>query len=284
MRRTVIAVTALLCLAFAGSAYASSVAPTATNNGATASFTVSGGSKAGSPVTMDEKLGTTPATGFGAPYPLSDILTKIQGISSPNAKLFPTCTVAQINAAGTSNGTWNNVCPKGSEVANGTLISVIVPNTTSNPMLSTSNAIANPCTLGLHVYNAGGTNLAYFFTVASNGCGPLTTGAALPYPGTVASKAGYAVNNVPEDANISFEAGGLPAWGALLSENLKWSDTIKVHGKKYSYLVSTGCKKTRKFTAQFTGTNFTGSASSPTEDAPSDALLPAVTVTGSTKC
>jgi hypothetical protein len=284
MRRTVIAVTALLCLGFAGSAYASSVAPTATNNGYSASFTVSGASKAGSPVTMDEKLGTMPATGFGAPYPLSDILTKVQGISSPNAELFPKCTVAQINAAGTSNGTWNNVCPKGSEVANGTLVSVIVPNTTSNPMLSTANAIANPCTLGLHVYNAGGTNLAYFFTVASNSCGPLTTGAALPYPGTVASKGGYAVNNVPEDANISFEAGGLPAWGALLSENLKWSDTIKVHGKKYSYIVSTGCKKSRKYTAQFTGTNFTGSASSPTEDAPSNALLPAVTVTGTTKC
>jgi hypothetical protein len=284
MRRTVIAVTALLCLAFAGSAYASSVAPTATNNGYSASFTVSGGTKAGSPVTMDEKLGTTPATGYGAPYPLSDILTKIQGISSPDAKYFPKCTVAQINAAGTSNGSWNSVCPKGSEVADGTVISVILPNTTTNPMLSTANALADPCTLGLHVYNAGGTKLAYFFTVGSGACGPLTTGAALPYPGTVASKGGYAANNVPEDANISFEAGGLPEWGALISENLKWSDTVKVHGKKYSYIVSTGCKKTRKFSARFTGTNFTGTATSPTQDAPSSALLPAVTVTGSTKC
>jgi hypothetical protein len=284
MRRIVIAITALLCLAFAGSAYASTVAPTANNNGYSASFTVSGGTKAGSPVTMDEKLGTSPATGYGAPYPLASILTKIQGISSPDAKYFPKCTVAQINAAGTATGKWNAICPKGSEVADGTLISVIVPNTTSNPMLSTSNAIANPCTLGLHVYNAGGDNLAYFFTVASNACGPLDTGAALPYPGTVASKAGYAVNNVPEDANISFEAGGLPAWGALLSENLKWGDTVKVHGKTYSYIVSTGCKKSRKFTAQFTGTNFTGSASSPTQTAPSSSWLPAVTVSGTAKC
>ena len=284
MRRMIIAVTALLCLAFAGSAYASTVAPTATNNGYSASFTVSGSSKAGSPVTMDEKLGSTPATGYGAPYPLSDILTKVQGISSPDAKYFPKCTVAQINTAGTNNGSWNGVCPKGSEVADGTLISVIVPNTTSNPMLSTSNAIANPCTLGLHVYNAGNGGLAFFFTVASNACGPLDTGAALPYPGTNVSKSGYGVNNVPEDANISFEAGGLPAWGALLSENLKWSDTVKVHGKKYSYLVSSGCKKTRKFSATFTGTNFTGTATGPTEDAPSSSLLPAVTVKGTTKC
>jgi hypothetical protein len=284
MRRTVIAATALLCLAFAGSAYASTVAPTATNNGYSASFTVSGGTKAGSPVTMDEKLGTTPAKGYEAPYPLADVLTKIQGVSSPYAKYFPTCTVAQINAAGTSNGAWNGVCPKGSEVADGTLISVIVPNTISNPMLSTANAIADPCTLGLHVYNAGGDNLAYFFTVASNACGPLDTGAALPYPGTVASKGGYAVNNVPEDANISFEAGGLPAWGALISENLKWNDTIKVHGKSYSYIVSTGCKKSRKFTAQFTGTDFTGSASSPTQTAPTSSWLKAATVTGTTKC
>jgi hypothetical protein len=284
MRRLVIGVTALLCLAFAGSGYASTVAATATNNGYSASFTVSGASKAGSPVTMVEKLATMPATGYGAPYPLSDILTKVQGISSPNTKYFPKCTVAQINAAGTSNGTWNSVCPKGSEVAVGTLVSAIVPNTTSNPMLSTANAIADPCTLTLHIYNSGGSKLAYFFTVASNSCGPLTTGAALPYPATVVSKGGYAVNNVPEDANISFEAGGLPAWGALLTESLKWGDTVKVHGKKYSFIVSTGCKKSRNYTAQFTATNFTGTATSPTEDAPSNALLPAVTVKGTTKC
>ncbi len=284
MRRMVIAITALLCLAFAGSAYASTVAPTATNNGYTATFTVSGKSKAGSPVTFDEKLATTPATGFGAPYPLADILTKIQGIASPYAKYFPKCTVAQINAAGTSSGTWDKVCPKGSEVAQGTVISAIVPNTTSNPMLSTSVAIADPCTLGLHVYNAGGDNLAYFFTVGSGACGPLDTGAALPYPGTVASKGGYAVNNVPEDANISWYAGGLPAWGSLLSENLKWGDTIKVHGKSYSYIVSTGCKRSRVFTAQFTATNYTGAATSPTQDAPVSSDLPAVTVKGTAKC
>jgi hypothetical protein len=284
MRRLVIGVTALLCLAFAGSAYASSAASTATNNGYSASFTVSGASKAGSPVTMVEKLATTPATGYGAPYPLADILTKVQGISSPNTKYFPKCTVAQISAAGTSNGTWNSVCPKGSEVAVGTLVTAIVPNTTTNPMLSTSNAIADPCRLTLHIYNAGGSKLAYFFTVANNACGPLTTGAALPYPATVVSKGGYAVNNVPEDANISFEAGGLPAWGALLAENLKWGDTVKVHGKKYSFIVSTGCKKSRNYSAQFTATNFTGTATSPTQDAPSNALLPAVTLKGTTRC
>jgi hypothetical protein len=284
MRRMVIAATALLCLAFAGSAYAATTAPTSSNNGGTASFKVSGGTKAGSPVTMVEQLGTSPATGFGTPYPLANILTKVQGVASPDAKYFPKCTVAQINAGGSSNGSWNGVCPKGSEVADGTLISVIVPNTTSNPMLSTASAIANPCTLGLHVYNAGGSNLAYFFTVASGACGPLDTGAALPYPGTVVSKGGYAVNNVPEDANISFEAGGLPAWGALLSENLKWSDTVKVHGKQYSYLVSTGCKKTRKYSAQFTATNYTGSGLPPTASAPASSDLAAVTVTGSSKC
>jgi hypothetical protein len=280
----VIAVTALLCLAFAGSAYASTVAPTGSNNGYSASFTVSGGTKAGSPVTMVEKLGTTPATGYGAPYPLANILTKIQGISSPNGKYFPKCTVAQINAAG-ANGEWNGVCPKGSEVADGTVNSVILPNTTSNPMLSTASAIANPCPLGLHVYNAGGSNLAYFFTIADNSaCGGLDTGAAGAYPGTVASKGGYAVNNVPEDAAISFYAGGIPEWGSLLSESLKWGDTVKVHGKKYSYIASSGCKKSRKFTAQFTATDFTAAATSPTEDAPSSSWLPAVTVKGTAKC
>jgi hypothetical protein len=284
MRRIVIAATALLCLACTASAYASTVAPTASNNGYTASFTVSGGTKAGAPVTMDEKLGSSPATGYEAPYPLADILTKIQGISSPYAKYFPKCTVAQINAAGTASGAWNGVCPKGSEVADGTVVSVIVANTLTNPMLSTANALADPCTLGLHVYNAGGDNLAYFFTVGSEACGPLTTGAGLPYPGTVATKGGYAVNNVPEDANISFEAGNLPEWGALISENLKWSDTVKVHGKSYSYIVSSGCKKSRKFTAQFTGTDFTGSATSPTEDAPSSSWLAPVTVKGTAKC
>jgi hypothetical protein len=283
MRRTVIAVTALLCLAFAGSASAASTAPsTATNNGYTAGFKISGGSKANPGVTMVETLATTAPTGFGAPYPLADILTKVSGISSPYLKYFPKCTVAQINAAG-ANGTWNGVCPKASRVAIGTLTSIITPSTTTSSTLS-ATPLVPLCTLTLQVYNAGGGQLAYFFTVGNNACGPLSTGAALPYPGTAFDKSGGVVNNVPEDANISFDAGNTGDWGALLTETLKWGDSVKIHGKTYPYIVDSGCKKTSKWSAAFSGTNDTNAATSPTEIPPTSDWLPTVTVSGSSKC
>jgi hypothetical protein len=283
MRRMVIAVTALLCLAFAGTAAAAStVAPTASNNGYTAGFKLSGGTKKSPGVTMVETLGTTAPTGFGAPYPLADILTKVSGISSPYLKYFPKCTIAQINAAA-SDGTWNGVCPKGSQVAVGTVVSTITPSTTTSSTLS-ATPLADPCTLTLHVYNAGSGNLAYFFTVADNACGPLGTGDALPYPGTAFEKSGGVTNNVPEDANISFDAGNTGDWGALLSETLKWGASVKVHGKSYPYLVDTGCKKTSKWSAAFAGTNDTDAATSPTEIPPTSDWLPTVTVSGSNKC
>jgi len=289
MRRIVIAITAVLCLAFAASAIAGSVAPpTTTNNGFSAGFKISRGTKKNIGVTMTETLGNTAPTGFGRPYPLADIFTTVSGIASPYAKYFPKCTVAMINNAGTANGTWNNACPKGSQIAVGTVISTIGDNVTADPQLNNpAGLLVQTCTLGLHVYYAGGSNLAYFFTVANNACGPLATGAALAYPGTAYVKAGNTDNNVPEDANISFNAGGTGDWGSLLSETLKWGATVKVKGKTYPFLVSTGCTKakTHTWTAKFVATQATGdSTTAPTTIPPSSTDLPAVTVNGTSKC
>jgi hypothetical protein len=290
MRRTVIAVTAMLCLACTASALAGSVASTSTNNGYTAAFKLTGGVKKNVGVTMTETLGSVPPTSWGRPYPLADILTKVSGIASPYAKYFPKCTVAQINNAG-STGQWNGVCPKGSEVASGTVVSTIGDSTagdgtTPDPTL-TATPLVQTCSLGLHVYYAGGSNLAYFFTVADNACGPLATGAALAYPGTASVKGGLMVNNVPEDANISFNAGGTGDWGSLLSEKLVWNASVKHAGKSYPFLVSTGCtkKKTHTYSAAYIATNATGnSTTAPTTLAPSSTYLPTVTVTGTSKC
>ncbi len=291
MRRTVLALTALLCLAMAASASAVTVAPTSTNNGYSANFKVTGGMKKQVGVTVTETLGTTAPTGFGRPFPLADILTKLSGVAAPYAKFFPRCTVAQINNAGNSSGKWNNVCPKGSQVAVGKLVSAIGDSTAGNGTTPDPNLtvtpLVNPCTLTLHVYNAGPGKLAYFFTVANNACGPLGTGAALAYPATVAVRGGMLVNNVPEDANISFNAGNTGDWGSLLSETLVWKGTVKHRGKVYPYLVSTGCTKhrTHAWTAAFTATNAVGSVTtSPTTVPPAANNLPTVTVSGASKC
>lgn len=294
MRRTVIAITAVLCLAFTASALAGgivTVAPTSTNNGYQANFKISGGTKKNVGVTVTETLGTTAPTGWGRPYPLADILTKVSGLASPYGKYFPKCTVAEINNAGNSNGTWNSACPKGSQVAVGTVVSTIGDSTAGNgttpdPTLTATPLVAT-CTLGLHVYNAGGDNLAYFFTVSNNECGALGTGAALAYPGTALVKGGLLVNNVPEDANISFNAGGTGDWGSLISETLVWSATVKHAGKTYPFLVSTGCTKakTHTWTAAYTATDATGNASTaPTTIPPAANNLPTVTVKGVSKC
>lgn len=285
MRRIVMAITVLLCLAFGAEAYAAVVAPSSTDNGYSAQWSVGGGRAKNIGVTYTESLGTTPPTNWGRPYPLADIATSLSGVSSPYAKYFPKCTVAQINAAGNS-GQWNGVCPKGSLVAHGTLVATIGDSTASDPTLTNAPLVPR-CDLDVWVYNAGPGNLAYFFTVPSGQCGPLATGAALPFPGTYKVRHGALDQNIPEDANVSFNAGGTGDWGSLLTETLKWGGSVQHHGKSYPYLVSAGCAKTKKRTwsATFTSTDATGSASTnPLTVPPAANNVGTVTVKGSSKC
>ncbi|HTW11327.1 MAG TPA: hypothetical protein VME01_01180 [Solirubrobacteraceae bacterium] len=281
MRRIILACAALLCLACAGVATAATVGGTSSNNGYMANFKFSGGAKKNVGITMTESLGSTPPTGFGRPYPLADILTTLYGVSAPYAKYFPKCTVAMINDAGGS-GKWNSICPKGSLVAKGTVGSSLGDSTANDPTLSNAG---NPCNLSLWVYNAGPGKLAYFFTVSSStACMGLNTGAAAAYPGTAVEKGHSLVNNVPEEADISFNAGGAGLWGPLLTETLTWNGKVKVKGKTYSYLVSTGCKgKSRPWSVSYTGTDYTGTNAAPTSDVTTNLLTP-VTVSGKASC
>jgi len=285
MRRIVIAVTAVMCLACAGVASAAVVtkASTSTNNGYKAGFTVGGGAKKNVGVSVVETLGSIAPTGFGVPYPLADIQTKVYGLSSPYAKYFPKCTVAQINAS----STFNAICPKDSLVASGTVSSDLSPSTVGtsatgpNPNLTAPTA---PCNVDLSVYNAGGGNLAYFFTLPSaDACDGLQTGAAAAYPGTDKFSGGYLINNVPEEADISFNAGGAGLWSPLISETLKWNGKVTVKGKSYPFMVSTGCKANKRpWSVTYTGTDYTGAETSPTQDI-TTSLLP-VTVSASSSC
>ena len=89
MRRMVIAVTALLCLAFAGSAYAATVAPTATNNGYIGQLRGVGWHQGRFAVTMVETARLVAGDWLWAPYPLTDILTNDPGDLVTGRQVLP---------------------------------------------------------------------------------------------------------------------------------------------------------------------------------------------------
>jgi hypothetical protein len=255
MRRKLVAITALLCLVAAGAAYGAAATPVPDNgniNTYTGAYDVShGAGTANKPVavSMVEHLGMASVTAGNVGAPLTDIKSTIYGLKS-NGQYFPKCTVKMIDNAGTS-GKWNGVCPKGSLVASGTVNSVLVNSTLAQ-------SAATPCNLKLWVYNAGPGQLAYFFTVPGpSSCAGLPTGAAAAYSGTVQQAGKNLINDVKEPADISTSAGNISGtFGSLVSETLNWKKlTVKVKGKVYPYLGSTGCKSgKRPYAIKYTAT------------------------------
>jgi hypothetical protein len=261
MRSRVLAAIVVLCLCGAGSAFAASASVSSPPNSYSGNFAVAGGvgsSAKPAAVALSETLGMSSTTQGNVGAPLVDIKTTTYGVKAPNAAMFPKCTVAQISANGNS-GKWNSVCPKGSLVATGSVTAAL---TSPSSNLAGPGA---PCNLGLWVYNGGPGKLTFFFTTTPSQCDGLQTGDAAPWQGTVSESGKYLVTNVPEPADVSYNAGNIGLFGSLQTEVLHFKKMSVKKGKKtYAYMESTGCSKhTRPFTVTYSATQ--SNSGSPTE-------------------
>lgn len=252
MKRRLGALTALLCLCAAGAAYA--VQPVIGGpNTYTGNFAVSGAlgtAKKPGALAITETLGMGSTTQGNVGAPLTNISTRLYGMSAPNAKYFPTCSVATITANGNS-GKWNAVCPKNSLVAQGTVTAAL-----TSPTLALKGPGA-PCHLKLWVYNGGPGKLTYFFTTTPAQCDSNSTGAAAPWLGTVTQAGKYLDTNTPEPADVSYNAAGIGLFGSLESETLNFKKLSITKDKKvYPFFESIGCLHgTRPWTITYTATD-----------------------------
>jgi hypothetical protein len=161
---------------------------------------------------------------------------------------FPTCSEAKILAAKSDTG-----CPKGAEVATGTVSAALGDNTLAGP--------GTPCTPLLDVWNAGHDNLVFFFVVeGTHQCGGLQTGAAAPWLGSARTKGGALLIHTPLPPDVSTNAGNIGAYGSLQGETLNWFKlTKKVGHKVIPFIASTGCSHgARPFTVGYTATDAAG--------------------------
>jgi hypothetical protein len=247
LRRIIIAGTAVAALAGAAIAYGA----TLNNYTAKVSYSTSKPGSPSKPVSFGftETLGAANATAGKVAAPLVDIKTTIYGVTS-NLSKFPVCSSTTIDTAPNFNAS----CPKGSEVATGSV----------QARLGGANLAAPgaPCNPGLVVYNGGGGKEWYFFTAVGTQCGALHTGQTAPYPGTVKQSGKNLVIDVPLPPAVSTAvAGQTGVYGSLVNEvlNVK-SLTAKVKGKTVPALAAVGCKShKRAWTVAFTAVPAAGS-------------------------
>jgi hypothetical protein len=243
LRRIVVIATALGVLVAASAAYAAI-------NTYSASLTFTS-KKAGSknkpaPIGYAQVIDAS-GTGGNRTAVLLDIKTKIYGLTA-DGKDFPTCSLSKIAAAQT-----DKVCPKGSEVATGSITSVVG---SSADFTKTGTA----CDPILDVWNSGQGKLTYFFVdTPTHQClgGALVTGQVGPYPATYKKVGKYLVTDVPVPGYVSFPlgaSGGVA--GSLETEHLQWLKVSKkVHGKTVSAIASVGCQgHKRPYSMTFTST------------------------------
>jgi hypothetical protein len=258
LRRIVIIGTALAVLVGAATAYAA-----LNNYTATLKFSPS---KAGTPskpvnIGWSETLAATNTTTGSRAAPLIDIKTTIYGLKS-NAKDFPTCNKATEMVTKKTD----SFCPAKALVATGPVNALL-----GSPDLTTAGSACNPF---LHVWNAGGGKLWFFFTTSAKyACLGLKTGDTAPYPGTIKQVGKNMVSDVPLPPDVSTKVANQPNfYGSLIKEVLTYKNlTTKVHGKTVGLTQSIGCKNgKRPWTVQFT--------------AVSGSTKETKTVSGSAKC
>ncbi len=262
MRRKLVVLTAFMCLAATGTAYAASpVADNGNINSYTGNMAVRGAAGTAAkpaPVAVTETFGMTSVTAGNVGAPLTDIKSTVYGVKAPNAARFTKCTVAQINGAGASTQKWDGVCAKASLIATGTVKAALVP-VTANFLA----ADAIPCTLTLNVYNGGPGKLTFFFEITgADSCSDLQTGAAAAWQGTYGQSGPNLVMDTPEPADVSTNAGNLGGslFASLQSETLNFKKLSVSVGKgkakkTYPFLESVGCQKgSRPYSVQYTAT------------------------------
>jgi hypothetical protein len=196
-------------------------------------------------------IGVTPTTAGDRTGILLNIKTTIYGLKL-DGKNFPTCSLAQINSAGTDTG-----CPKGAEVATGSIKALL--GSPSNP--SATGALT--CDSQLDVWNAGQGKLAFFFVdTTAHPCanGVIHTGQVPPYPATYKNVGKNLVVNVPIPKTVDYPAAGLV--GSLQSETLYWKG---VTSKRHTSIASVACKGSKRpYSTVFTAAPITGGPSQAT--------------------
>lgn len=257
MRRIIVISTAAAVLVGATAAIAATAFNTYT---AKLSFspTTAGTAAKPIPASWTEVL-TAKGAGSNNAAPLTDIANTNYGMTVHPAG-FPTCTGAQITAAHTDAG-----CPKGALVATGSVVAQLGSRSLMGP--------TTPCNPLIHVWNAGGGTVEFFFVISgTHQCAGLATGATAPYPGKFSQKGKNLVLDTPLPPDVSTSAGNLPVYGSLVQENLTFLKvTEKVKGKTVGFENLVGCKANKRpWSVKYTATNGTSSQSA--------------TVTGSAKC
>lgn len=259
MRRFIIACVGVAALAAAGVALAQGPLNTYTG---TVSFSPSAAGSTSKPVPIGftERYTAANATTGLLAAPLTNVLLTLDGVKV-NYKAFPTCSAAKISAAKSDAG-----CPKKALIGTGlTSAQLVQPNLTT---------VVFPCQPLLDLWNGGNGQIVFFFVITpTHTCGPLQTGSAAPYVGTIKQVGPNVAQNTPLPPDVSTNAGGVGLYGSLQLEAIKWAKTfVTVKGKKVYYLSAIGCKAgKRNYSYVFTATDSSG--------APSTA-----TVTGSTAC
>jgi hypothetical protein len=238
LKRIILIATAVAMLI--GTAVAFAATPINTYK-ATYSFKPGSSGTASKPqkVNFTQKINVTPGTAGQRAGILLNIKQTIYGLKV-DGKDFPTCTLAQINSAGT-----DAACPKGAEVATGAITALL--GSPSNP----ASAGALSCDPQLDVWNAGQGKLAFFFVeTPSHPCanGVIHTGQVPPYPATYKNVGKNLVVNVPIPTTVDYPAAGLV--GSLSSETLNWKGQTS---KGKTSIASVACKGSKRpYTTAFT--------------------------------
>lgn len=230
MRRIVLIATAVGVLVAAGAAYAASQINTYT---ATLKFSskVAGTAKKPAPIGFTQDIKATGTNGNRTAL-LQTITTKVYGLKA-DGKDFPTCTVAQVNAAHSDTG-----CSKKAAVASGAITAVLGPQAD----FSSSAPGTAPCAPKLDVWNAGQGKLTFFFvTGPGHECVGLATGAVGAWQATYKQQGKNLVVTVPIPHSVDYPVPGLV--GSLETEHLVWKKTTaKVKGKTVAAIASTACQ------------------------------------------
>ncbi len=229
MRRIALLAVALVSLIAAATAYA-----VVTNSyTATTKISPSKPGTAAKPSSVTATLNYTAKGNNGARTgPINDIKNSWYGLIS-DGKDFPVCTAATINAAQTDTG-----CPKGSQVANGSLTAVVGPS--NEPLISQSAGA--PCAKAVHVYNAGQGKITFILVGPSSTCAGVGAGGTYlqAFPGTLKTSRGTLTIDAPIPASITAPLQGLE--GSLTGEKL----TYHLVKGKHSFLSSVACKKGKR--------------------------------------
>lgn len=227
-RRTIIAAAVATAMLIAATAAYAATTYTVTSS---APSNVAGSKAKPAAFTPTVEFKGLDATGLRAPTPDS-WKWQWNGVTIDGTG-FPTCTLAQIDAAQS-----DSVCPKGSLVAEGPLEAMLGPegNTSSN-ILCTGKSV--------RFYNAGPKLIAGLLVGPATNCAGVAYLA--PFPITLKTSGGSTTTTMVLPKNLSHPLPGVE--GSVPSMKLVYKKlSRRSKGKTISYVSSTSCPSKRTLT------------------------------------